>query len=68
MGGLEVLKCFVRGGGIIFFLFALCVYMGGGQVKYLSFREKNNRFPLPINKCLVPKSKSPKGHYVLYLF
>ena len=44
-GGLEVLKCFVRGGQIFFYLF--CVWGGGGgvgggagQVQYLSFREK----------------------------
>ena len=42
-GGLEVLKCFVKGGQI-FFLLALCVCVcgggGGGQVQYLSFCEK----------------------------
>ena len=46
-GGLEVLKCFVRGGQNFFYL--LCVWGGGGggvQVQYLSFREKNNRPPL----------------------
>ena len=53
--GLEVSKCFVRGG------------QKGGQVQYLSLREKNNR-PSPINKWLVPITKSPKGHYVAYLF
>ena len=40
--GLEVLKCFVRWGQ--FFLLAACVCVGrggGGQVPYLSFREKN---------------------------
>ena len=36
--GLEVLKCFVRGGQIFFYLPCVC----GGQVQYLSFREKNN--------------------------
>ena len=47
--GLEVLKCFVRGGSE-FFLLALCVCVRGeGQVQYISFREKNNR-PPPINK------------------
>ena len=37
--------------GSDFFLFALCVCVceGGGQVQYVSFREKNNRLP-PINK------------------
>ena len=49
--GLEVLKCFVRGGQIFFCLLCVC---GGGdgrevQVQYLYFREKNNR-PPPINK------------------
>ena len=41
-GGVEVLKCFVRGNRI--FLLALCVCVwgggGGGQVQYLSFHEK----------------------------
>ena len=50
--GLEVLKCFVRGGQN-FFLLALCmcvcVWGGGGQVQYLSFREKITDTP-PINK------------------
>ena len=44
--GLDVLKCFVRGGGAEFFLLAfvcVCVCGGGGQAQYLSFREKNNR-------------------------
>ena len=48
-GGLEVLKCFVRGGQNFFYLLCVCVCEGGGQVQYLSFREKNNR-PPPINK------------------
>ena len=46
--GLEVLKCFVR--GVRFF--STCFVCGGGeggQVQYLTFREKNNR-PPPINK------------------
>ena len=43
--GVEVLKCFVRGGSE-FFLLALCVCVwGGGEVQFLSFREKNNRLP-----------------------
>ena len=45
-GGVEVLKCFVR--GVRNFLLALCVCRGGGQGRggwwsgsvYLSFREK----------------------------
>ena len=32
--------------GSEFFLLALCVCVVGGQVQYLSFREKNNRPPL----------------------
>ena len=52
--GLEVLKCFVRGGQNFFYLLCVCVGGGGGgggggQVQYLSFREKNSR-PPPINK------------------
>ena len=56
--------------GSEFFPLALCVCVcvgGGGQVQYLFFREKNNR-PPPINKWLVSITKSPKGHYVAYLF
>ena len=37
-GWVEALKCFVR--GVRIFLLALCVCVGGGQVQYLSFREK----------------------------
>ena len=43
-GGREVLKCFVRGGQNFLSCF-VCVCGGGGrggQVQYLSFREKNN--------------------------
>ena len=47
-GGLEVLKCFVRGGSE-FLLLALSVCVVGGQVQYLSFREKITD-PPPINK------------------
>ena len=39
--GLEVLKCFVRGGQNFFYLLCVCVCVGG-QVQYLSCREKNN--------------------------
>ena len=63
---LEVLKCFVRGVRIFSTCFVCVCGGGGGQVQYLSFREKNNR-PAPINKWLVPITKSPKGHYVAYL-
>ena len=39
-----------RGSEIFFYLLCMCVCRGGGgQVQYLSFREKNNR-PPPINK------------------
>ena len=51
-GGLEVLKCFIRGGQIFFYLLCVCMWLGGGgggQVQYLFFREKNNR-PLPTDK------------------
>ena len=43
--GLEVLKCFVRGGQHFFYLLCVCV-RGGGQVQYLSFREKQITDPL----------------------
>ena len=46
--GLEVLKCFVRGGQNYVYLLCVCVCWGG-QIQYLSFREKTNR-PPPINK------------------
>ena len=57
--------------GSEFFLLALCVCVcvcvwGGGQVQYFSFREKITHAP-PINKRLVPITKSPKGQYVAYL-
>ena len=38
---LEVLKCFVREGQNFFYLLCVSVcWWGGGQVQYLSFREK----------------------------
>ena len=46
--GVRGFKMFCQRGSE-FFLLALCVCGGGGQVQYLSFREKNNR-PTPINK------------------
>ena len=49
-GGVRGIKMFCHRGSE-FFLLALCVGGGGGgQVQYLSFREKNNRPPHPINK------------------
>ena len=51
--------------GSEFFLLALCVCVWRGQVQCLSFREKNN---LSVNKRLDHITKSPKGHYVAYLF
>ena len=44
-GGLEVLKCFVRGSEFFLYLLCVCVWGGGGgcQVQYLSIRQKNNR-------------------------
>ena len=46
--GIRGFKIFVRGGSE-FFLLALCVCVGGGQVQYLSFREKKTD-PPPINE------------------
>ena len=44
--GVEVLKCFVRAGqNFSTCLVCMCGGGGGGQVQYLSFREKNNRPP-----------------------
>ena len=49
-GGVEVLKSFVRGGQNFFYLLrVLCVCGGGGQVQYLSFREKITDPPPIIN-------------------
>ena len=48
--GVRGFKMFCQRGSE-FFLFVLCVCVcgGGGQVQYLSFRDKNNRHP-PIKK------------------
>ena len=46
----------------------VCVCVCGGQVQDLSLREKIITDPPPINKWLVPITKSPQGHYVAYLF
>ena len=64
--GVRSFKMFCQRGSEFFYLLCVCVG-GGSQVQYLSFREKNNR-PPPINKWLAPITKSPKGHYVAYLF
>ena len=53
--GLEVLKCFVRGEQNFFYL--LCVCVGGGQLQYLSFREKITDPLLLIN----PYNKMSQG-------
>ena len=46
VGGVKVLKCFVRGGQNFFYLRCVCVCGGGGgRVQYLSFREKNSQPP-----------------------
>ena len=67
VGGLEVLKCFVRGGQNFFYLF--CVWGGRGRFRFsTSASVKKITDPAPINKWLVPITKSLKGHYVAYLF
>ena len=43
-------KMFCKRGQNFFYLLCMCVCVDGGQVQYLSFREKNNRPPPPINK------------------
>ena len=66
-GGGRGFKCFVWEGQKFFYLFCVCVcvcVVGGGQVQYLSFREKITD-PHPINKWLVPITKSPKGRLFL---
>ena len=65
--GVRGFKMFCQRGSE-FFLLALCVW-GGWGVKFSTSPsvKKNNRHP-PIKKWLVPITKSPKGHYVAYLF
>ena len=46
-GVVRGLKMFCHRGSEFFLLAFVCMYGGGGQVQYLSFREKNNR-PPPI--------------------
>ena len=53
-GGLEALKCFVRGRQNFFYLLCVCVWGGGGG--------GSGSVPL------LPITKRPKGHYVAYLF
>ena len=49
-----------------FFLLVLCV---GGSVRFSTSPSlKKITDSPPINKRLVPITKSPKGHYVAYLF
>ena len=48
-GGLEVLKCFVRGGQNFFYLLCVCVCEGGVRFSTSHSVKKNNR-PPPINK------------------
>ena len=58
MGVRGFLKCFVTGGSEVFLL-AFCVCGGGGgQVQYLSLREKNKRPLLLINDG--PYNKKPQ--------
>ena len=47
--GFEVLKCFVRRGKNFFYLCVCVCKGGGGQVQYLTFREKDNQPLLLIN-------------------
>ena len=55
-----------------FFLLALCLSVGGGGGVGIRFSTspsvKKITDPPPINKGLVPITKSPKGHYVADLF
>ena len=53
--------------GSDFFLLAVCLW--GGGVRF-SISPSVNKItdPPPIRKLLVPITKSPKGHYVAYLF
>ena len=57
--GVRGFKMFCQRGSE-FFLLALCV-CGGGQVQYLSFREKNNRpHPLQLINDWSQKQKVPR--------
>ena len=71
MWGLEFLKCFVRGRQNFFYLLCVCVCGGGGGGGRGRFSTSPSvtkiTDPLPINKRLVPITKSPKGNYVAYL-
>ena len=64
--GIRGFKMFCQKGSE-FFLLALCVWGGGVRFSTSPSLKKNNR-PPPINKWPVPITKSPKGHYVVYLF
>ena len=65
--GLEVLKCFVRGGQNFFYLLCVCSGGGGGGGRGVMFSTspsvKKITDPPPP-----PITKSPKVHYVAYLF
>ena len=61
--GSEVLKCFVRGGPNFFYLLCVCVWcvcvcVGGGVRFSTSLSVKKITDPTPINKWLVPITKS----------
>ena len=64
--GVRGFKMFCQRGSEFFYL--LCVLGGGGRGSgSVPLREKITD-PPPINKLLVLITKSPKGHYVAYLF
>ena len=69
--GVGGFKLFVRGGQNFFYLLCgcVCVWGGGGGVRFsTSPSVKKITDPPPINKWLIPITKSSKGHYVAYLF
>ena len=67
--GLEVLKMFCQRGQNFFYLLCVCVCVC--VVARFSTSPSVKKIitdPPPINKWLVPITKSPQGHYVAYLF
>ena len=65
--GLEVLKCFVRGGQNFFYFVCVCGVGGVRSSTSPSVKKKPDPHLLLIYDWSI-KQKNPKGHYVAYLF